>query len=355
MDTDLFLLPFKHVFIDIVGFTANNRPVDEQVAMVRSLNVIVRAVENDLLKGHEYLLLPTGDGMCISIVAKEKPKNPVPADLHLQVAMAIRSAVQQLGDDEVKFELRTGISEVSDDCMMTDVGGSMNVVGRGINLAQRIMSVADRGNILVSRSVHDTLVRDARYSGKFRQYWFGDKHHALHEVFLYVDGIWNDDRPSRLFDPPVPPVSNSEAKPDREPFELESSDLNDPFTIPIDVPVTDTTAIRFEQIPATPLKPYVFYFHVATDLDEKVWIGFYSGQTFGKVDYLPERTFEQEGAESPGHYINVRHIVAKRHVHQPSGEPVFRGQAIRINRIRLRGGPVGMEGSFVKMLVEIKD
>ena len=53
---------------------------------------------------------------------------------------------------------------------MIDINGSRNVAGDGINMAQRIMSLADGNQILVSSSVFATLgIREKYFHLSFRE------------------------------------------------------------------------------------------------------------------------------------------------------------------------------------------
>jgi hypothetical protein len=69
--------------------------------------------------------------------------------------------------------------------LVRDINGQPNIVGDGINVAQRVMGFAEPGQILVSRSYYDAASRlEQEYGGMFN--YIGsrtDKHVREHEVY----------------------------------------------------------------------------------------------------------------------------------------------------------------------------
>jgi hypothetical protein len=67
----------------------------------------------------------------------------------------------------------------------TDINGRENVIGDGINVAQRIMSFAQPGQLFVSRAFYDVvLLLSAEYATMFQPIGGRtDKHERTHEVF----------------------------------------------------------------------------------------------------------------------------------------------------------------------------
>jgi hypothetical protein len=74
--------------------------------------------------------------------------------------------------------------------LVKDLNGQMNIIGDGINVAQRVMSFAAPGQLLVSRSFYEVvscLSRD--YANMFRHEGARtDKHVREHEVYAVIDG-----------------------------------------------------------------------------------------------------------------------------------------------------------------------
>jgi len=69
--------------------------------------------------------------------------------------------------------------------LVRDINGQPNIVGDGINVAQRVMGFADAAQILVSRSYYDAVSRlSPQYAGMFHyQGSRTDKHVREHEVY----------------------------------------------------------------------------------------------------------------------------------------------------------------------------
>jgi hypothetical protein len=57
-----------HVFIDIVGYS-KNRTVESQVTVINALNdLVVNVVGTLQVPRRKVVFLPTGDGMCITLL-----------------------------------------------------------------------------------------------------------------------------------------------------------------------------------------------------------------------------------------------------------------------------------------------
>ena len=176
----------KYVFLDIVGYTYN-RSIEAQVHVIDALNAIVKK-HIDALPVQQYILLPTGDGMCIGIIGAKE------FDTHIQLASSILDDVylDSLGINESlgiiqtqhQFELRIGVNQNVDN-LVTDINGRPNLAGDGINTAQRIMSTAEPGKIMVSQSVYDMLNQRQKYMGKFKRGEFPIKHGKILVAYEY--------------------------------------------------------------------------------------------------------------------------------------------------------------------------
>jgi hypothetical protein len=91
--------------------------------------------------------------------------------------------------------------------LVKDLNGQTNVVGDGINAAQRVMSFAEPGQLLVSRSFHDVVARMSDEHARLftREGLRTDKHVREHEVFAVAGGDVhapkpNPDSAARVFD-----------------------------------------------------------------------------------------------------------------------------------------------------------
>ena len=162
------------VFIDIVRYS--EAPDLLQLAMKASLNAaIADAVAG--VASQERVILDTGDGAAICFLGD-------PEDA-LFAATAINQAIRK-ASGEAAQELRTGIN-LGPIKLVTDLNGRTNVIGDGVNVAQRIMSFADVGEILVSRSYYEVVARLRegnerlfRYMGSKR-----DKHVREHQLYAF--------------------------------------------------------------------------------------------------------------------------------------------------------------------------
>jgi class 3 adenylate cyclase len=177
--------PVKYVFLDVVRFT-HKRSVEAQADIVDILNEIVRSSVMNLALPKEHLrFLHTGDGICIAIQRIDEPY-----DVHVLLAVEILSRVAahnaNATDDMRRFELRVGVNANVDNVVL-DINEEENLAGAGINIAQRVMNVADGGQILVGRAVHETLAQREKYMNNFRPYTIQIKHGQYLSAYQYVN------------------------------------------------------------------------------------------------------------------------------------------------------------------------
>src|ERR1043166_8471304 len=134
------------LLIDIVGYS--KLFVNDQIEAVEQLNGIVRNSRCFRAADAERKLIrvPTGDGMALLFF--HSPEEPV------LCALEIAAALKEHGEIQVRMGIHSGpVNQVRD---VNDAG---NVVGAGINVAQRVMDCGDAGHILLSRHVADDLVQ----------------------------------------------------------------------------------------------------------------------------------------------------------------------------------------------------
>ena len=160
------------LFIDIVGYS--KRGVGEQVRLKQNFNaVLTSALEN--VPPRERVVVDTGDGAAVTFLG-----DPEGA---LFVGLAV---LDKVGEIPVRMGINLG--PVS---LMKDINGLDNVVGDGINVAERVMSFASQGQVLVSRSffeVASLLSKD--YSELFRKEPpRTDKHDRAHELYAVTDAV----------------------------------------------------------------------------------------------------------------------------------------------------------------------
>src|SRR4051812_7722128 len=132
------------LFIDVVAYSKH--PLDEQREIQRQLNDVVRnsAHLRDAEAKQKLTKLPTGDGM--ALVFFTGPESPV------RCALEINAALSQHPGLKLRMGIHSGPVSTT-----TDVNDRANVAGAGINVAQRVMSCADAGHILLSKHVAEDL------------------------------------------------------------------------------------------------------------------------------------------------------------------------------------------------------
>jgi hypothetical protein len=173
-------IPAKYIFLDIVGFT-HNRSVEAQSDIIRTLNDIVQSgIKERGIKKDEVMFLPTGDGICIALLNVGSPY-----DIHLQIALDIVGKVYKHSINTPnkmrKFEVRVGVNAYTDN-LVTDINGNQNIAGAGVNLAARIMKMADGNQILISKFVFDDFRHYEKYSSSFKAF----RAQVREDVFLPV-------------------------------------------------------------------------------------------------------------------------------------------------------------------------
>jgi class 3 adenylate cyclase len=174
----------KYIFIDVVGFS--KRSAEAQSDIVRAFNEIVHTVLEhfEIRSDNDRILIPTGDGMCIALIASD-----LVFDIHICIALEILHALQRHNratkDPNRKFEVRIGINQ-NTDILVTDINNRCNVAGAGINMASRVMDKADGSQILVSEAVHFELQPSEHYTNTFQGFSATGKHGIKFRVYQYV-------------------------------------------------------------------------------------------------------------------------------------------------------------------------
>jgi len=160
------------VFLDIAEYS--KKPVAEQLQLKQSFNGIL-ASALDQVPVRDRIILDTGDGAAIAFIGD-------PEDA-LFAAMSIRDSAGAL-------PVRLGVN-LGPVRLLKDLNGQMNIIGDGINVAQRVMGFARPGQLLVSRSFYEVVSRLSRDYEKlfFHEGSRTDKHVRAHEVYSVGSGI----------------------------------------------------------------------------------------------------------------------------------------------------------------------
>ena len=159
------------LFLDIVEYS--KKPVSDQLHIKQEFNrILTKALEQ--VPSRDRIILDTGDGAAVTFMGD-------PEDA-LFAAMAVRDSAGALA-------VRLGVN-LGPVRLVKDLNSQMNIIGDGINVAQRVMSFSQPGQLLVSRSFYavvSCLSRD--YANLFHHEGARtDKHVREHDVYSVVGG-----------------------------------------------------------------------------------------------------------------------------------------------------------------------
>lgn len=182
------------VFVDIVDYS--KKTVAKQLAIKSWFNELLgQALASTATD--DRIILDTGDGAAICF-----PGDPEEA---LFTANGLRVSLFERDYPELAFRIGINLGPVK---VVKDINGRPNILGDGINVAQRVMSFAEPNQILVSRSYYEVVsclseeyLRLFHYHG-VRQ----DKHvrsHEIYEVFISEPGPRDHAEPPREAELPV--------------------------------------------------------------------------------------------------------------------------------------------------------
>jgi len=166
------------LFLDIVAYS--KKPVAEQLALKQAFNrSLATALEQ--VPSRDRIILDTGDGAAVTFMGD-------PEDA-LFAAITMRNMAAAADEQAAAVPVRLGVN-LGPVRLVKDLNGQMNIIGDGINVAQRVMSFARPGQLLVSRSFYEVvscLSRD--YVNLFHHEGARtDKHVREHDVYSVVGG-----------------------------------------------------------------------------------------------------------------------------------------------------------------------
>jgi class 3 adenylate cyclase len=177
---DLSKKPFiaSILFLDVVGYSKHS--VEHQHDIKEHFNSllseVIRAIPNE-----DRIAIDTGDGAAICFLAHP--------EVALQVALIVRDKLaENTVQEPVDYQVCMGIN-IGPVRLVKDINQQRNVIGDGINAAQRVISFADPGQILVSSAFHDIVAfLTTDHMNMFQSIGTRpDKHGRNHNVFAVVD------------------------------------------------------------------------------------------------------------------------------------------------------------------------
>ena len=153
------------LFLDIIGYSKTS--VAEQMGMKQRFNASL-AKSLKPIPAAERVILDTGDGAAVTFLG-----NP-------EDALFSGLILQQTNELPVRMGINLGPVRV-----VRDLNGQSNILGDGINVGQRVMSFAEPGQLLVSRSFYEVVSRLSDvYENLFEHVGERhDKHVRAHEVY----------------------------------------------------------------------------------------------------------------------------------------------------------------------------
>lgn len=165
------------LFIDIVGYS--RRTVPDQHAMKELFNSLLSdAVQN--VAPSDRIMVDTGDGAGVAFLGD--PEDALFTALSLRDAIdhGRTSAVGEPGF--VRMGINLGPLKI-----VRDINSHTNMIGDGVNDAQRVMSFAEPGQVMVSHSYFDII---SRFSHDYDQLFIyegtrQDKHVREHEIYRF--------------------------------------------------------------------------------------------------------------------------------------------------------------------------
>ena len=160
------------LFLDIARYS--QKAVTDQIRIKERFNEVLA---NSLagLETRDRVVIDTGDGAAVAFL--DDPERA------LFAALAV---FDNVGELQVRMGINLGPVYLS-----KDINGQDNVIGDGINVAQRIMSFANAGELLVSRSFYEVvLLLSAEYSTMFHAKTSQtDKHKRVHEIYAVSQAV----------------------------------------------------------------------------------------------------------------------------------------------------------------------
>jgi len=162
------------LFLDIVEYS--KKPVVEQIKLKQRFNELLAESLKDISAG-DRVILDTGDGASVGFLSD-------PEDA-LFVALSVRDAMkneQESAMPDLRVRMGINLGPVK---IIKDINNQYNLIGDGINIAQRIMSFSDPGQLLVSRSYFDVVSCLSQEYAQLFQYKGAraDKHIREHDIY----------------------------------------------------------------------------------------------------------------------------------------------------------------------------
>jgi class 3 adenylate cyclase len=195
------------VFLDVIKYSLRKSVMQQRV--IKAFNVVLQqscdaisreyateAQKLDLNFAHDIIKIPTGDGAAIVF--------PVDGlqNIHLSLAVNLLSCVAARHDTECQifaengwcnchdfFDVRIGIAE-GKAIVFKDINDNYNVAGNPVNMASRVMGLADRQQILLTEEAYRNMIdmtEDTTLESKFTSHGTVPVKHDINiGIFQYI-------------------------------------------------------------------------------------------------------------------------------------------------------------------------
>ena len=204
-------------FFDVVSYSTESN--SKQIELKHQLNELL-ANSLESLGAGERVILDTGDGAAIGFL--QHPTDALEAVMHFRNRL-MANKFYNYPDLRVRIGIHLG--PVS---LVKDINGQVNMLGDGINSAQRVMSFASKNQVYVSRTYFDFVFSlSNEYNELFRYRGSQqDKHGREFQVYELLDADGHVDEFEQMPDQPEAPVNLA-------PFKL---DVFDAALLPLSQP-----------------------------------------------------------------------------------------------------------------------
>lgn len=162
------------VFLDIIDYS--KKSVSEQIDIKNQFNRLINHSLKEV-EPEDRIILDTGDGAAIAHMGS--PEDALFISLSIRDEI-LKSNILSSMPLYVRFGINLGPVRV-----VRDINGQPNIIGDGINVAQRIMSFAKPNQIVVSRSYYEVTSRLTQEISQMFDYSGikHDKHVREHEIY----------------------------------------------------------------------------------------------------------------------------------------------------------------------------
>lgn len=170
------------LFFDIVGYTKQSDR--RQIELKQQFNQLVTDSFASLDTG-ERIILDTGDGAAIGFL--QHPTDALESSRHF---LAQLSTHNHLDYPDLRVRIGIHLGPVS---LVKDMNGQINMLGDGINTAQRVMSFAGHDQLYISRAYFEFISNlSEEYNDIFRYRGAQqDKHGREHQVYELLETVEN--------------------------------------------------------------------------------------------------------------------------------------------------------------------